>query len=460
MPTLKNWNDEIQFDVHSQLFKTPETIPEVQAIVKQAYEQDQKVTVIGAMHSTTECMVGSGVIIAMEKMNNILSVDRTKLTATVQGGVSLHDLCGYLKKQHLQPPVILEWGNFHIGAISGTHANDSSVTLGGQFSSFVAGVKLVTPKGELMEISETQNSEYLPAIRSHFGLFGVVCEVTVHILESQPLHMTYQLKQIDSFLDRYDEELEALKTNFSQVFGVLFPSTGKLLFQCRKFVLPGTPNPHPLTDGLEGKAINLFADVVLPLSKFGLALRPSADLAQLLNDTFFDLPLKVLQHSSYIIDPCERAIIYAEDDPNFEFYDWVFAEDKWPEMVGEYLQLCDTFRREHNFISPLPALVYFIKQDQGSLLSRSRNANMMAIDPEYPDPKDPNWKSFRLAFGELAAKHGGIPHMNKTRDGAINHFAKVFDQDIIKQYLELRKKFDPKNLFLNDFYETCYAGYL
>ena len=81
----------------------------------------------------------------------------------------------------------------------------------------------------------------------------------------------------------------------------------------------------------------------------------------------------------------------------------------------------------------------------------------MAVDPTYPDPKDENWKVFRLAFNDIALRHGGIPHINKTRDGAISHFAKACDTDILKVYLQKRQEFDPKDLFVNDFFKTLFA---
>jgi L-gulonolactone oxidase len=175
MPQLVNWNNEIKFDVPDAKFKKPSSISEVQTIIKDANAKNAKVKVIGAMHSITPCFVGSDIVISNEKMNKILSLDKTNLTVTVQAGVSLHQLCGYLKPLGYQPPVVLEWGNFHFGAVSGTHANDSSLSDGAQVSSFVVGVKLVKSNGKLLEISSKQNTQYLSAIRSHFGLFGVVC---------------------------------------------------------------------------------------------------------------------------------------------------------------------------------------------------------------------------------------------------------------------------------------------
>jgi L-gulonolactone oxidase len=174
MPTLVNRNNEIKFDVPDNKFKKPTSIQEVQAIVKQANTDNAKVKVIGAMHSITPCFVGSGIVLSFGRMKKIISLDEKDLTVTVQPGVTHNQLCNYLKLLGYQCPVILEWGNFEFGSTSGTHANDSSLSDAAQLSSFVVGVKLVKSSGELLEISEKQNAQYLPAIRSHFGLFGVV----------------------------------------------------------------------------------------------------------------------------------------------------------------------------------------------------------------------------------------------------------------------------------------------
>jgi FAD/FMN-containing dehydrogenase len=49
-------------------------------------------------------MVGSRVVISMENMTRVLNVDPERLLVTVEGGVSLHQLCVYLKGFGLQPP--------------------------------------------------------------------------------------------------------------------------------------------------------------------------------------------------------------------------------------------------------------------------------------------------------------------------------------------------------------------
>ncbi|CEL08948.1 hypothetical protein ASPCAL12093 [Aspergillus calidoustus] len=314
MPSLTNWNDEIQYTVPDDRYKTPTQASEVQEIIQEAFKQDQRVTVIGAMHSTTECTIGTGIIISLKKMARIISVNQEQLTVTVKGG-----------------------GNFHIGAIRGTHANDTWMNRSAQFSSFVLGVKLVAPNGEIMEISESQNAECLPAIRSHFGMLGVVCEVIMRIFKSQPLEMSFQVAEIGRFLDNFGRELQALKAEYDQVFGMLFPTSGKLLFQRRKFVDSAkSKSDLPETQVENKNIISLFGDLFLPLVKAIMVLQLPAAVAAPLNKVLIDLPLKWIRNSTYTIDPCDRGVIYEEGDPNFEFYDWVFPEEKWCDIVRAF----------------------------------------------------------------------------------------------------------------------------
>ncbi|KAJ0138105.1 Uncharacterized protein HZ326_18929 [Fusarium oxysporum f. sp. albedinis] len=44
-------------------------------------------------------------------------------------------------------------------------------------------------------------------------------------------------------------------------------------------------------------------------------------------------------------------------------------------------------------------------------------------------------REFRLAFNKVAIRHSSIPHINKTDNRAINHFAQAHDLDSIRQFL-------------------------
>ncbi|OJJ65704.1 hypothetical protein ASPBRDRAFT_60329 [Aspergillus brasiliensis CBS 101740] len=340
MPTLTSWNDDVGFEVS-----------DIQVTVNQAFEQGQRVTVIGTMHSTTQYMVNTAIIISLKNIDGLIST------------------------------------------ISSIHTNNIAIIYSAQFSLYILVVKLVTPAGYIMEISESQNKEYLPIIHSYNNILGNFCEVIVHIFKTQPSHVSFQVAQIDTFLDGFAAGLQTLKKNYDE--------------QCRESMdpeIPRTASPGAWLDPIESKNISLF--------EVFDRLCPSAKLAALINSTLVYLPLGINLHSSYIINPCDRAILWAHDDPDFEFYDWVFLE-KWWDTIRAFQQLNDRFRREHDFTLPLPTSQCF------------------TTGPACQ--QDSRW--------------------------AIGNFANAADLDCIRRFLQICKQLDPKNLFLNDYFKTMFTKY-
>ncbi|CAG9986824.1 unnamed protein product [Clonostachys byssicola] len=201
------------------------------------------------------------------------------------------------------------------------------------------------------------------------------------------------------------------------------------------------------------KNITLFGGLFRPLVRAGMALHPQAPQAALPNEALIDLPLKIIPHTASVIDSCQSAVPYLEDEPHFEFYDRMFPEDKGCHDMQGFLQLADRFRRERDFFMALLAIIYSIKQDKESLLTRSRDSNMIAIDPEHLDLKDPTWRNFRLPFNEVATKHHGIPQITR-------HAMSCHDQESVRRYLEILKRIYPKDTFLNTYFKILFAAYL
>ena len=284
--------------------------------------------------------------------------------------------------------------------------------------------------------------------------------MTLRIWPVRSLLFTYETQKLNNFLGDFEGQMKKLRSTSDQAFALLFQNVDTILIQHRKFQDVKKFPPHPLTNSLESKAINLFTSLVLPATQALAGLNLSAHNAEALSNFLLKGPLDALRGSEFIISPNDRGILYGENDPDFEFHDWAFPEANWPGMVRAYRALLEKFRIEHDFLITLPTIAYFIKRDTNSLLSSSRNSDMVVIDPEHHDPRDPKSKLFRRAFGELAIQHGGIPHINKTVEAAVLWYAKACDQKALREYLDLRKVFDPKDMFLNEYFGEMFKGQL
>jgi hypothetical protein len=71
-------------------------------------------------------------------------------------------------------------------------------------------------------------------------MFGVVCKITMRVFKTQPVQIIFRSRKSTRSSTR---ELKALKEVYDQVFRMLLPTTGKLLWQCWKFVELGTTEP-------------------------------------------------------------------------------------------------------------------------------------------------------------------------------------------------------------------------
>ena len=69
-------------------------------------------------------------------------------------------------------------------------------------------MKVVTPSGELLEVTEEQ-PKLLRVMRSSYGLLGIVCEVTFRIKPLRPMAVRHESYSVDEFEVRLLAEFPA-----------------------------------------------------------------------------------------------------------------------------------------------------------------------------------------------------------------------------------------------------------
>jgi hypothetical protein len=92
---------------------------------------------------------------------------------------------------------------------------------------------------------------------------------------------------------------------------------------------------------------------------------------------------------------------------------------------------------------------YRIERDQRALFSYSYDGTVMTIDPV--STANPGWKQFLEAYNQFCIDRGGIPLFNQT-DGITPAQAKMGFGDRLKAFEETRKRFDPGDRLLNDYF--------
>jgi D-lactate dehydrogenase (cytochrome) len=138
---------------HADRLVVPETLEELVATMRDAYESDTPVTVSGARTGTVGGAIPfGGTILSLEKLNKIKSIDKENLTAVVEPGVILGDLQKAVDAEGLfYPPDPTEW-SCQVGGTVATNASGARSFKYGSTRQFVRRLKVVLADGEVLDL--------------------------------------------------------------------------------------------------------------------------------------------------------------------------------------------------------------------------------------------------------------------------------------------------------------------
>lgn len=175
----------------------PKTIEQVQAIVRWANRHKVALVPSGGRTGLSAAAVAANgeVVVSFDYMNQILDLNLTDRTAVCQPGVVTEQLQNLAEENGLYYPVdFASAGSSQIGGNIATNAGGIKVIRYGMTRNWVAGLKVVTGKGDLLELNKdlVKNATGYD-LRQLFigaeGTLGFVVEATMR-LERAPNNLT------------------------------------------------------------------------------------------------------------------------------------------------------------------------------------------------------------------------------------------------------------------------------
>ena len=144
------------FEIKAQAIVFPETVADVQAIVKWARANKIALVPSGGRTGLSGAAVAHNgeVVVSFEKMNKILDFSETDGTVTVQPGVVTESLQQFAEsKGYFYPVDFAAKGSSQIGGNIATNAGGVKVVRYGLTRDWVKGLKVVTGSGELLDLN-------------------------------------------------------------------------------------------------------------------------------------------------------------------------------------------------------------------------------------------------------------------------------------------------------------------
>lgn len=196
-----------------------ETIEDVQKILKHANEHEIPVISRGAgtnMVGACICSQG-GIVLNFSKMNKILEINQTNMTARVQPGVILGDLKKEVEEIGLfYPP---DPSNFKVSTIGGSIAQSSGGAMSfkyGTTKDYVLSLKVVTAEGKLMTLGAETIKD---ASGYHLGQLIVGSEGTLAIVVEAVLKLIPKpetKRVISAYFSKIEDSVNAVNMIISE----------------------------------------------------------------------------------------------------------------------------------------------------------------------------------------------------------------------------------------------------
>ena len=440
--TVTNWFGDIVS--HPQVVVDANSVQDIIHILTNPGQYPSPVRAVGSNHSTTACGTAEGGTVIRMKMNRILSVSADSLT--VEAGAIHIDMAQALAAQNLQFYVNTEIGNLTAGSAACCGTKDSSFPGEyGQVGSYVTGVKLVLPSGDLLEVTDAQ-PELMQLVRSSYGAFGIVYEVTYRIRALLPLAVHHNTFHLADFV----QQLPDLKALDYAMMYYIFPFDDLITVEFRRYNPGASGEPNkiiwPLRNYIWGTSGPKFAHdmeqtIADPKIRYGII------------DAFnaiwrFKLENIITSDNTVAADEIIRYPDVANDS-RYTFSLYAFPEDEFPSVLGDFFKFSHDYYAQKGYRSNLLDVGYRISQDRQSLLSYSWDGPVMTLDPVSTG--NPGWDEFIVAYNQFCADRNGKPVFNQTA-ALTPELAKQAYGGKLATLEQSRKRYDPSGRLLNDYF--------
>jgi FAD/FMN-containing dehydrogenase len=400
---------------------------------------------MGANSSATDCTSAlAGTVIDVSALNEIRHIDAYGDTVTVQAGVQIGDLARELAKHGLELAGAHDLMSRTVGgAVAGACIGPAFGDDGAFFASQVKSLRLVTPNGRPIEIKSDQIN-LLHAFRLHYGMLGVIYEITLHVRPIRVFSVTHRRCSFSQFA-AVAERLSRVDVGFKFF---LLPFRDRVYLDIRRVTgeaSSGHRIPWKIKDWGEStvlpqvfKSLNRVVPVagvryrlIDEISKMSQGLVSTRLVSSGSNAT-------AQMSSTRLVDPANR----------LHYSTWFFPAADFAIVVHAYREFCLRIQESAGFRCDMPTVGFRIGRDRSALLSPSFDEPMFAIRAISTQSK--GWDDFSIDFGDFARHWGGLPVFNQTREVPADYPGQVFGSRL-DFFRKVRRQFDPENRMMNSY---------
>ncbi len=400
---------------------------------------------MGAGSSSTDCSAATaGTVVDMTGMDQIIKIDAYTETVTVQAGLRLHQLVDALAENGLELK-----GNYDLmnrtvgGAVASGCIGPSIKGAGAFFARQVISMKIITPAGKFLELTEKKKN-ILNAFRLSYGMLGIICVVTLKVRPIRPFVATHRrctIKQFAVSADRFSTANVGLKF-------YLLPFRDRVYLDLRTLDLEAHSThsiPWKIKDWGESTVLpNVFRSLsrIVPIKgvRYSLIDTISEATQGLVNNRLVSAGDNAATQSLRITG--------SNDMSRLQYSTWCFPASDFAIVATAYQEFCLDNYEKTRFRCDMPTVGFLLPRDRSALLSPTFDESMFAL--RAVATPSIAWEDFVIDFAEFAQHWGGSPFFNQTRSMEPDYARQAFGSRL-DFFKKIRRQLDPANRMMNSF---------
>lgn len=427
------------------------------AVVNDARAKGLKVSISGSQHSQGgHTYYPDAVVLDMKSFNAVKSFDAKAKTITVEAGATWQDVQDYIAPHKLAVQRMQSSYVFTVGGTLSANAHGRDLD-GSSVIESVRQLRLLKADGSVVTISRTKNPELFTAAIGGYGMFGVILDVTLDLVDDA----IYEKKSADvdykAFAGYFKDTLQTDPTTAMMLVRPnVDPNSDKFLKNMVVSSWHITKHDNSQLHSLTGEK-NVTRDKIF----FDLSRR--YDWAKSLR---WKLQKDLVEKSgadqfisrNNAMRPSETPLAFLDYRP-------VNRTDLIQEYyvpISKFTGFMDDFRTiiQQDKINIISSTIRYVKANDESMLSYAPKEDafsvivMSNISLEPAEVKKAEQSTQRLV--DAAIKHDGTHYLTYQLFPTKEQLQKEYPK--IDEVFALKRKHDPDELFMNHFYAKYALG--
>jgi hypothetical protein len=420
-----------------------EIVKQLQEILKYSKARKIPISIAGAKHSMGgHTMYPNGIVINMRPYKE-MQIDTINNILTIGSGALWEDAINYLDRYHKSIAVMQAFSSFSIGgsiSVNGHGWQKDSPPI----SSSVISFTLMKHNGEILNCSRSENKELFGLVIGGYGLFGIVLDIKLKVVENEALKFKYIRLNPENYVEYY-KKFVSKNPNVKLVFGRLRISEKLFLEEATlNYFEKVNSKPQPLKKQNEKENDSkrlVFRSTVN--SEYGKRLR--WDLETGMNKVSNN---EIHSRNDLLND--NVTLIENKDSKSTDIlHEYFIPERNFKKYINEIKKVLP-----NKHIDLLNITIRGVYKDDDSYLNYAKEnvfGFVLLFNQVKNSKSETEMKKLTKQLVDIAIKMEGTYYLPYRLHIDKETFDKVYPKG--KEFFKLKLKYDPNEIFKNKFYE-------